>query len=403
MKRDSYSGGNTYVSPSTLSKTTIPVNNGAIDIEYTIANGDAILNIANSNFSSIIDTSINNTVIFDASKVTNATSVVIPASALKSISEKNLAVTVILLNGTVAFSKTSIAAVVAAATGTTISVVVQDARSKLNDKQKKTVSDSTIYDISVISNSVRITSFGDGILTVSIPYTLPTGVKATQVVPYSLKDDGSIELVSGKYDAMNKKMVLKLSHLSKYVLKTNRVTYSVESGWNDADSFDFTVQRGLFDKFLKDGKITASDTISREDFIVSLMKAMGIQPMTEFTVEQFADVNSANSAYLRTARELGVIAGVENNKFEPERAATRGEEFQVIYNLINSGLISLDTVATNGKKIDDFGDAADIPTWLKPALAYLLEMGIIVGDGLNLNVNDDFTLGETAVLVMRLS
>lgn len=248
-----------------------------------------------------------------------------------------------------------------------------------------------------------VTDLGGGIVTVSVPYTLPPNVKATQAVPYLVTDDGRLELVTGKYDSGNKQIVLKLRHLSPYVFKTNTAVYEVTSGWYDADSFDFTVRRGLFDAFIADGKVAADSVISREDFIVSLLKTMGIKPQTSFAVDQFSDVNGENAGYLRTARELGVISGVGGNRFEPHRAATRGEQFQVIYNLVGKDLARLDETAASGKKIADFADAADVPVWLTIALSSLLDRGIIVGDGANLNVKKDFTLGEVAVLMKRLS
>ncbi len=190
------------------------------------------------------------------------------------------------------------------------------------------------------------------------------------------------------------------------IVQTNYTDYAVTSGWYDEKSFEYAVQRGLFDAYLKNGKIAADHTVKRADFIVALLKSLNIEPLATFTVVPFSDVSGADAGYINTAKQLGIVAGTDSAGllFEPDRIASRAEQFQIIYNLINSKLIDGTKLATaSNKKIAEFADADDVANWLQPALAYLLDKGIVVGDGSRLMLNEPLTLGQLAALLMRLA
>jgi len=138
-----------------------------------------------------------------------------------------------------------------------------------------------------------------------------------------------------------------------------------------------------------------------------MMKALGIRPLTSFTVDQFADIepNYPGADYLRTAKELGIIQGVsaEKNIFEPGRASTRGEQFQIILNLINAGYIKIDSSDTVPLNLEDFDDASSVPNWLKPTMRTLLKLGAVKGGANKLRTTDALTVAEAATLFERLA
>jgi hypothetical protein len=206
--------------------------------------------------------------------------------------------------------------------------------------------------------------------------------------------------------AATKTIDMSLRHFSKYVIKVNDVKYAVSGGWHN-DTLDYAVQRGLLDNYIADGSLDAAQGVTRGDFVASVMKAMGIQPLDAFEAEQFNDVldGDPNAAYLRTAKELGVVSGVDaaHTIFQPDKVATRGEQFQVVYNLIKAGLTNARQKDT-GRGLSFASDADAIPGWLRPAVAELLKLGVVEGDDARrLNAANDFTVGETAAVLDRLS
>jgi hypothetical protein len=246
----------------------------------------------------------------------------------------------------------------------------------------------------------EIGAFGKGILTISIPYTLPNGVRASQVVPYSNRNN-VLDLVMGGYNATTKKVDLHLRHLSDYVVRISDKQYEGRGGWYD-ESLDWAVQRGLFDKYIVDGKINVAQDVSRADFVAALLKSMGIQTLDSYRLNQFADVSGENSEYILTARQLGIVAGIGNNLFAPDSTSKRGEQFQIVYNLIQANLTSVEGQGTN-RKLSDFRDGASVPQWLRPALTELVRLGIVEGDGTNLNVEDNFSIGQISVVLQKMA
>ncbi|MDR1639066.1 MAG: S-layer homology domain-containing protein [Clostridiales bacterium] len=246
----------------------------------------------------------------------------------------------------------------------------------------------------------EITTFGKGIITLAIPYTLPNNVRGTQVVPY-YSNNGKLSVVMGGYNAEKKNVELFLRHLSDYVVKVNDLQYEGSGGWYDA-SLDWAAQRGLIDRFVVNGQINAAQNVTREDFVVALLKSLGIEPLDSFKVGQFSDVSGENAEYIRTARQLGIIDGVGNNLFAPEVTSKRGEQFQIAYNLIQANFSSVEGQGAN-KKLSDFNDAASVPNWLKPALTELVKLGVVQGDGANLNVGDNFTVGQACSVLQRMA
>jgi hypothetical protein len=250
-------------------------------------------------------------------------------------------------------------------------------------------------------NGIAITNYGGGFIIITIPYVLPSGARWTQVVPY-LRAAGGLELVMGGYNADTKHVILYLRHLSDYVIKLNNKPYE-SRGVRYDPNLDWAVQRGLLDDFVNDGRITVvTEEIDRGYFLAAIMKALGIQLPAVFTVEQFSDVSGKNAAYIRAARELGIVGGVGENRFEPDRPLTRGELFQIVNNLIRTQLTNVSSQKTN-RKVSDFADADAVPEWLKPTLDKLLELGVVQGDGMNLRVREGFDINAFSAALQKIA
>jgi hypothetical protein len=183
--------------------------------------------------------------------------------------------------------------------------------------------------------------------------------------------------------------------------------YAVSGGWFDA-SLDLAVRRGLLDRFIKDGKINAAQPVAREDFIAVYLQSLGIVPIAaeELTVAPFIDVSGPNAAYINTAKQLGIVSGVDaaRTRFNSTGTAKRVEFFQIIYNMMDKGLVKTPDVDT-GLTVGDFSDGAKIAKWAIPATNELVKRGLIVGDakgGGALDVGGEFTVGTLAVILDRI-
>jgi hypothetical protein len=318
--------------------------------------------------------------------------------------------TVVLPVASISFDNSALETINSAGSGNITISAEKVSKSSLPEAVRDLVpDDAVIVDFTVKNGSTTVSDFNGGIATVSIPYSLPSGVRTAQIVIYYVNDSGNLELVIGKYNPETKTVDFTLSHFSKYVIKINDVKFNaVGSGWYD-DTLDFAVQRGLLDNFLTDGNIDPAQSVTREEFLVAYLKANGIKPIStdKLTVAPFADVSGANADYINTAKQLGIVVGVDDahTQFNPAGVAKRVEFFQIIKNMLDKGLVKTPDVDT-GLTVADFSDGAQIATWAIPATNALIKYGLIVGDvkggGGALGAGGEFTVGTLAVILDRV-
>ena len=118
--------------------------------------------------------------------------------------------------------------------------------------------------------------------------------------------------------------------------------------------------------------------VSREEFLVMVMKAMGYTPKngTEQTV--FADndqITPEYRAYIGAAYAAGIVKGREVNGsayFCPQDTITRSETAVMMNNIIGA------EVPVN---VSPFSDNEPIPAWAQSALYALCSLGILRGTG----------------------
>jgi hypothetical protein len=263
----------------------------------------------------------------------------------------------------------------------TLTVSQVDTAATLDERQKEAVGSASVFDISVTIDGKRITDFNAGRITISLPYMLKDGEKASGVAMYNLDAEDNLEKLSATYDVRTKTVSFTTGHLLLYILGyVNR--YDVSDGWYD-DSLDLAVSKGLLDRFIADGKINAAQQVTHEDIIAIYLQSLGIKPISAngLTVESFAAVCGANAAYISTAKELGIVAGVDDahTLFDPKSTAKRIHFFQIIKKMMDKGLMKTPDVDT-GLTVSDFSDGAQIAAWAIPATNELINRGLIVGD-----------------------
>lgn len=141
------------------------------------------------------------------------------------------------------------------------------------------------------------------------------------------------------------------------------------------------------------------EKISREEFIVTVMKALGSKNMgPEKTVfYDNSEISSDASGYIACAYKLGIIKGsYENNRlvFKPKDVITRAEAAVILNTIV--GAEDPDTVQT-------FADSSSIPAWAKSSLYALLNEGIYKGTGFgNISPNEKLNRAQTAQILLNI-
>lgn len=142
------------------------------------------------------------------------------------------------------------------------------------------------------------------------------------------------------------------------------------------------------------------DNITRGDFTGALIRALGLT--AEFN-ESFIDVSVTDPYFedIKVAKALGIAKGVGENRFEPDSFITRQDMMVLIERALRiSG--KLGDKKADLTYLDQFEDKDQISDYAREAVALMVEMGLIKGDGKNINPKGNTTRAEAAVVLYRI-
>ena len=141
------------------------------------------------------------------------------------------------------------------------------------------------------------------------------------------------------------------------------------------------------------------EEISREDFLVTVMKTLGageIEPCTTVFADHY-EMAPESTGYISRAYNLGIIKGIPEDGslyFRPTDTITRAEA-AVILNAI-LGAEEPDTVPV-------FADHSSVPVWAQGSLYALSNAGIFTGTGSgNLSPNALLSRAQTAQILLTV-
>lgn len=250
---------------------------------------------------------------------------------------------------------------------------------------KKEHPDRLVVSLSIIAGGKHITSFGNGIATVSLPYELKAGEKAKDVTVWYLAEDGTMSEVPCTYDLGTKLATFKVNHFSLYVVGTadtaswtNPFSDVKESSWfYDAVRY---VSANEMMQGTSDTTFNPSAKTTR-GMIVTILWRMENEPKA---VKEIAFTDVKNGKYYHDAvawaSEKGIVGGYSAGQFGPEDNITREQLAVILHNYAKFKGYNLE-VSTN---ISTFNDSGKVHTWSKDAMSWANAEGLINGTGSNL-------------------
>lgn len=247
------------------------------------------------------------------------------------------------------------------------------------------VQDRPIYDFNITTGNNTISDFNGGHVIISIPYVLKAGENPDAVLVHYLDDYGNLKVVNSIYDKETGMVKIALSHLSKYVVSYNKVTFDDVSGsaWY-AENIDFVAARDIFSG-VGAGKFEPDGSMTRAMFAQAIANIEGAD-ISGYHTSPFDDVDKEAwyGPAVSWAAEKGIVNGMGGGKFAPNLEITREQMALMLNNYINYKAVTLATVSNNS-----FVDEADISSWAKAAVNKMQGYGIISGMGNNRFVPKD--------------
>lgn len=347
------------------------------------------------------------------------TSVTLSTDTIDSICKTEAdGVTVKLPSAELRVDRQTLAAVTEQAAGSKIRLVVEPdstARGTMTAAQKSTLAgmkNAAALEAYFVSNNTRIHDFKGGSVELSIPYRAEGAIRA-----WFLKEDGTREPVSARYDKENAQLIL--HHFSHYVIEEldSSAAYTVcakddscplgafgdltATAWYH-DGVHYCLENGLMQgvsggKFLPDGSTTRAQ-------LVTILWRLEGSPETTGAV-RFGD--TAGGAWyteaVRWAVGCGVVKGYDNECFGPDDAVTREQMAAILYRYAQHK--GYDVSAGEDTNILSFDDAFAVSEYAIPAMQWACGSGTVHGiarDGrMLLAPRDTTTRAQTATLLMR--
>lgn len=139
--------------------------------------------------------------------------------------------------------------------------------------------------------------------------------------------------------------------------------------------------------------------VSRGEFVVMTMHALGIRNIQNVSSTSFADDESIPpqmKGYIQTAYSLGFISGSATEEglcFFADRAITRAEAAVILGNVLD---VATPTV------LPTFADSADVPAWAAPSIYSLNAIGVMRKNGENISAMSTVTRADAAQILCEL-
>lgn len=333
---------------------------------------------------------------------TKSVMLTIPGAELADLADKtDAAVTVNTTIGMVTFDADAVASISDQAGSCDVVIAVEKVDvSTLSDELQGQIGNRPVYDFSVTADGRTFSSFGGGHVSISIPYALAAGEDENAVIVFYIDDSGEMLTVRGAYNASTDTVNFSVAHFSKYGIGYNEVSFS-DIGTGDwyAEAVIFIAARGITTGTEED-VYSPEATLTRAQFLVMLMRAYGLEPANDPSVN-FADAgNYYYTNYLAAAKTLGITTGIGDNNFAPEHQISRQDMFTLLYRALNV-LGELPDVATS-ETLSNFSDSAAISDYATDAFTTFVAAGIVSGSDGMLNPAGQSTRAQMAQVLYNL-
>jgi subtilisin family serine protease len=387
------------------------VTSGAAEVSYTQSGGTVSVSLPDSKVTEIIGKS-DGVAAIDLSAASNATTATLPKAALTKLADAELAVEIILPHGSVTLDAEAAASIASQSRDSSVSVALKPvAASSLNERQQNSVGDAPVYDISVSGGSTPITGFDGARVTISLPYTLKAGEKASGIVVWHLDGAGNIQKLETMYDTRTKTVIFTTDHLSLYV-----IAYEDDSLWanpftdvSENDWFYDDVRYAHTNSLMTGSDLTRfnpNSSVTRGMIVTILYRLYQSaayddpRPDAEDSGFRFIDVVDGlwYSDAVNWAARNGIVTGYENGSFGPNIDVSR-EQLAVILlrYAIFTGTGPQGTLAVSL----DFADTEKIAGWAAEGAMFCYKNGIITGKTGNLFAPKDATTRAQAAAILH--
>ena len=414
------SGGGSSSGSGGAPTVTVPVSGSGDTVHVSASVSGSTAEVKEIKSAELDKIGTDSTVVIDLSGLNKGvTGVTLSTDTIDSICKTEAdGVTVKLPSAELRVDRQTLAAVTEQAAGSKIRLVVEPdgtARSTMTAAQRSALDgmrNAAVLEAYFVSDGTRIHDFKGGSVELSIPYRAEGAIRA-----WFLKEDGTREPVSARYDKENAQLIL--HHFSHYVIEEldSSAAYTVcakddscplgafgdltAAAWYH-DGVHYCLENGLM-RGVSGGKFLPDGSATRAQLVTILWRLEGSLETTGAV--RFNDV--AGGAWyteaVRWAAGCGVVKGYDNGCFGPNDAVTREQMAAILYRYAQHK--GYDVSAGKDTNILSFNDAFAVSEYAIPAMQWACGSGMVRGiaqkGGMFLVPGDTTTRAQAATLIMR--
>ena len=414
------SGGGSSGGSSSTPAITVPVSGSGDTVHVSASVSGSTAEVKEIKSAELDKIGTDSAVVIDLSGLSKSvTGVLLPTDTIDSICKAEAdGVTIKLPSAELRVDRQTLAAVAGQAAGSKLRLVVEPdstARNTMTAAQKSPLAgmkNAAVLEAYFVSDGTRIHDFKGGSVELSVPYRAEGAIRA-----WFLKEDGTREPVSARYDKENAQLIL--HHFSHYVIEEldSSAAYTVcakddscpigafgdltAAAWYH-DGVHYCLENGLM-RGVSGGKFLPDGSTTRAQLVTILWRLEG-SPKTTGAV-RFGD--TAGGAWyteaVRWAAGCGVVKGYDNGCFGPNDAVTREQMAAILYRYAQHK--GYDVSAGEDTNILSFDDALTVSEYAIPAMQWACGSGMVNGiaqkGGMLLAPRDTTTRAQTATLLTR--
>ena len=277
---------------------------------------------------------------------------------------------------------------------------------ELSKEAKALLGNRPVYSVTISyvdknGKTQTITSLGSGLATLSIPYTPGKNEAVGYLFGVYVDAKGKAQRIDGSaYDANSGSLLIPTGHFSVY-----GVGYTAPSAkftdigthWGK-EAIDYVVGRGLLSGTSK--TTFAPDTAMTRGMLVTALGRLAGMDVKAYTANSFTDVktDSAFRPYIEWAYKKGIVQGIGNQQFAPDRAITREEIAVIFANYAKATGYKLPVT----REAAAYTDVSSIGSTYNTAVTAMQQAGIMMGGtGNKFNPKSNATRAEVSSMLHR--
>lgn len=276
-------------------------------------------------------------------------------------------------------------------------------KSVINETVKNKIGNRPVIEVKASSEGKTVDLGGpEASVKVSVDYkpTQQELKKPEHITVWYIDESGAaVAVPSGRYDPVTGKVTFTNTKSGKYAVVYVDKAYNDLAGYSWAkDKIEVMAAKGVING-TSDTTFSPSQNIKRADFIVILVKALGLDAKAD---SNFNDVKAGSYYYsaVAIAKELGITGGVGDNKFNPNGQISRQDMMVLAAKALK--VAGVEMKAGTASDIAGFRDASKVSAYASDAAATLINEGIIKGSGNAINPTAKLTRAEAAAVIYNI-